>query len=45
MVEKIIKISEQPCLVEQARKEAERLGNPHQAICVSCPCPKCSPRC
>ena len=40
-----IETKEQPCLVEQAMEEAKRLGKPNQPICVSCPCPKCSPRC
>jgi len=37
---------EQPCLIEQAAKEAERMGQrPPYAFFISCPCPRCTPRC
>ena len=36
---------EQPCLVEQVMEELKRLGKPDHSICISCPCPKCSPKC
>lgn len=38
-------IREQPCLHEQSAEEAIRLGKPIPQLCLSCPCPKCSPRC
>ena len=36
---------EQLCLVEEAYKRAKERGENNPTICVSCPCPKCSPSC
>jgi len=40
-----MEINNKNCLVEQAMKEAKDRGEPNLSLCLSCPCPKCSPRC
>ncbi len=45
MTDTTVETKEQPCLIQEAYKRAKKRGEKNPILYISCPCPKCSPRC